>query len=95
VALGKSIESGSVVVNDCMLTYGVTESPFGGRKESGIGQVNGEIGLKSYCHAQSILVDRFGARSEMTWFPYTGRKAKRFKRMMRFLWGTPLGRWIS
>lgn len=95
VALAKSIDSGSVVVNDCMVTYGVAEAPFGGRKQSGVGQVNGEIGLKSYCHAQSIVVDRFGSRTEMTWFPYSGRKVKRFKRMMRFLWGTPLGRWIS
>ncbi|MDX1648582.1 MAG: aldehyde dehydrogenase family protein [Myxococcota bacterium] len=95
VALARSIDSGAAVVNDCMVTYGVTEAPFGGRKQSGIGQVNGEIGLKSYCHAQSIVVDRFGGRSEMTWFPYTGRKVKRMKRMMRFLWGTPLGRWIS
>ena len=95
LALARALESGSSVVNDCMLTYGVTEAPFGGRKQSGIGQVNGEIGLRSYCHAQSILVDRFGARTEPGWFPYTARKTKRLKRMMRILWGTPLGRWIS
>ena len=95
VELAKQIHSGSAVVNDCMLTYGITESPFGGRKESGIGQVNGEIGLRSYCYAQSIAVDRFGARSEFLWFPYTARKAKVLRRMMRLLWGSPLGRFLS
>ncbi|MEE9608998.1 MAG: succinic semialdehyde dehydrogenase [Myxococcota bacterium] len=94
-ALAKSIESGSVVVNDCMITYGVTESPFGGVKESGIGQVNGEIGLKSYCHAQSIVIDRFGLKSEMLWYPYSAQKMKTIKRMLRFLWGTSLGRILS
>ncbi len=93
--LAKAIQSGSVVVNDCMLTYGVTESPFGGRKESGIGQVNGEAGLKSYCFAQSIIVDRFGSKAEFLWFPYTARKTRTLRRMMRWLWGTPLGRWLS
>ena len=44
VELAKAIESGCVVVNDCMLTYGVPESPFGGVKQSGIGRVNGENG---------------------------------------------------
>ena len=78
-----------------MLTYGVTESPFGGRRESGIGQVNGEAGLKGYCHAQSIAIDRFGGKSELLWFPYTARKLKLLRRAMRFLWGTPIGRLFS
>jgi succinate-semialdehyde dehydrogenase/glutarate-semialdehyde dehydrogenase len=95
VELAKQIQSGSAVVNDCMVTYGLTESPFGGRKESGIGQVNGEIGLRSYCHAQSITIDRFGGKSEMLWFPYTARKTRMMQRVMRFLWGTPIGRLLS
>jgi acyl-CoA reductase-like NAD-dependent aldehyde dehydrogenase len=93
--LARAIQSGSAVVNDCMVTYGVTESPFGGRKESGIGQVNGEAGLKGFCHAQSILIDRLGPKAEFLWFPYTARKAKLLRRMMRVLWGTPLGRWLA
>jgi acyl-CoA reductase-like NAD-dependent aldehyde dehydrogenase len=93
--IAHSIEAGSAVVNDCMVTYGVTEAPFGGRKQSGIGQVNGEAGLKSYCHAQSIVIDRFGAKSEFLWFPHNARKLKSMRRMMRLLWGTPLGRWLA
>jgi acyl-CoA reductase-like NAD-dependent aldehyde dehydrogenase len=95
LALAKRLESGSAVVNDCMLTYGVTESPFGGVKESGVGQVNGEVGLKSFCHAQSILVSRFGGKSEFQWFPYTRRKEKLLQRVMRAVWGSPLGRLLS
>lgn len=93
--IAKAVQSGSVVVNDCMLTYGATESPFGGRKESGIGQVNGETGLRAYCHAQSILIDRFGAKSEFLWYPYSATKTARLQRVMRWVWGTPLGRWLS
>ncbi|HKE11090.1 MAG TPA: aldehyde dehydrogenase family protein, partial [Myxococcota bacterium] len=93
--LAKALEAGSAVVNDCMLTYGIAESPFGGVKESGIGQVNGEIGLRSFCHAQSILIDRFGAKSELLWYPYTAKKTNLLRRLMRILWGTPLGRLLS
>jgi len=93
--LARAIESGCVVVNDCMITYGVTESPFGGVKSSGIGRVNGEMGLRSYCHTQSIVVDRLGGRSEPLWYPYSERKLSMIKRLMRFLWGTSLGRWLS
>jgi len=95
VELAKSIQSGCAVVNDCMITYGIPESPFGGAKQSGVGRVNGEIGLKSYCQVQSIVVDRFGGKSEPLWFPYDARKARWLRRMMHFVWGTPLGRWLS
>jgi len=93
--MAKALQSGSAVVNDCMLTYGVTESPFGGVKESGVGQVNGEIGLRSFCHAQSILIDRFGAKSEVLWYPYTAKKLGLLRRALRLLYGTPLGRLFS
>ena len=95
VEMARAIESGCVVVNDCMITYGVAESPFGGVKESGIGRVNGESGLKSYCQTQSIVIDRLGGRTEPLWYPYTAVKLGRIKRLMRLLWGTSLGRLIS
>jgi len=82
-------------VNDCMLTYGATESPFGGVKESGIGQVNGETGLRGFCHAQSIIIDRFGAKNEFLWYPYSTKKLVWLQRVMRWVWGTPLGRLLS
>jgi acyl-CoA reductase-like NAD-dependent aldehyde dehydrogenase len=95
VELAKAIRAGSAVVNDCLVTYAIPESPFGGRGESGIGQVNGEAGLKSYCHAQSIVIDRFGPKREFIWFPYTRRKGRWLGRAVRWVWGTPLGRLLS
>jgi succinate-semialdehyde dehydrogenase/glutarate-semialdehyde dehydrogenase len=93
--LARAIESGCAAVNDCMLHYGIPESPFGGVKESGIGRVNGDVGLRGYCHTRAIVIDRFGARTEALWFPYTRRKLESVKRLMRFVWGTSLGRLLS
>jgi acyl-CoA reductase-like NAD-dependent aldehyde dehydrogenase len=93
--LAKQIRSGNAVVNDCMLTYAVAESPFGGVKHSGIGRVNGEAGLRSYCEEQSLVIDRFGTRSEPIWYPYSERKARWLQRLIRFVWGSPLGRFLS
>jgi len=93
--LARSIDSGCAVVNDCMITYGVTESPFGGVKESGLGRVNGELGLQGFSHLQSILVDRFGGRSEFLWYPYSARKLRFLKRALRTVWGGALGRLLS
>ncbi len=93
--LAKAIESGCAVVNDTMITYGITEAPFGGAKDSGIGKVNGELGLKGYCRVQSIVVHRFGGKSEPLWYPYSARKLKMLQRVLRFIWGSSLGRLFS
>jgi succinate-semialdehyde dehydrogenase/glutarate-semialdehyde dehydrogenase len=95
VRLAKRIDTGSVCVNESSLTYGVHEAPFGGRKTSGVGQVNGEIGLRGYCHAQPIVVDRFGSKEEHVWYPYTADKEQTLRKIMRWVWGTPLGRWMA
>jgi len=95
IQLALQIESGSACVNDMTMTYGLQEAPFGGRKESGVGQVNGETGLKGYCHAQPIIVSRFGGKQTATTYPYTTKKNEGMKKLIHFLWGTPFGRWIS
>jgi acyl-CoA reductase-like NAD-dependent aldehyde dehydrogenase len=93
--LAKRIQSGSVCVNDTSITYGVSEAPFGGRKSSGVGQTNGEAGLKGFCFAQPILFDRLGRKSEPVWYPYTAAKLKLMKKAIRWIWGTPLRRLLS
>jgi len=95
VELAQRIRSGSVCVNDMAMTYGALEAPFGGRKYSGVGQVNGEAGLRGFCFAQPILVDRFGGRQTAKNYPYSFAKDAGMQRLMRLLWGTPLGRWLS
>jgi succinate-semialdehyde dehydrogenase/glutarate-semialdehyde dehydrogenase len=95
IALAKRIDSGSICVNDCAVTYGAHEAPFGGRKASGVGQVNGETGLKGYCFATPVIIDRFNLKEEHIWYPYTADKTKVLKRIMRWVWGTPLGRFMS
>lgn len=89
------IDTGAVSVNDMAMSYGVPAAPFGGRKESGIGQVNGEVGVRGYCHAMPVLIDRFGGKELPAGYPYTQKKAEGMKKLMNFLWTTPVGRWLS
>ena len=95
LALARRLEAGSVCVNDAGLTYGATEAPFGGVKSSGIGRVNGDEGLRGYCHVVPILVDRFGLRRESVWYPHTSATEKSLRQAIRWIWGTPLGRLLS
>ncbi|MDP6980917.1 MAG: aldehyde dehydrogenase family protein [Myxococcota bacterium] len=93
--LAQRIESGSVCVNDMTVTYGVMEAPFGGRKSSGVGQVNGENGLRGYCYTLPVIVDRFKGKNSRSFYPYGAKKDEGMLKAARFLFGTALGRWLS
>ena len=93
--IAKRIDTGSVDINDFPQTYGSAEAPFGGRKASGVGQVNGVVGLRGYCHAQPIQIDRFGGRQTAGRYPLSLKKDEGFQKFVRFLWGTAVGRKLS
>jgi succinate-semialdehyde dehydrogenase/glutarate-semialdehyde dehydrogenase len=93
--LAEQMETGGVCINDMALTYGVPEAPFGGVKQSGVGQVNGETGMRGYCHAHPMIVDRFGGKKVQGGYPYRAKDLQGMKKFANLLWRGPLGRWLS
>jgi succinate-semialdehyde dehydrogenase/glutarate-semialdehyde dehydrogenase len=93
--IAERMETGGVCINDMALTYGVPEAPFGGVKESGIGQVNGQAGLRGYCHLHPMLVDRFGGKKVQGGYPYTLKELEGMKKFAKLLFGTRIGRWLG
>jgi hypothetical protein len=57
--------------------------------------VNGETGLRGYAYATPIIIERFNPKEEHIWYPYTADKGKMLQRIMKWVWGTPLGRFMS
>ncbi len=93
--LAAAIDTGSCSVNDMALSYGIPAAPFGGRKNSGLGQVNGKKGLRGYCHEMPIVIDRFGGKMQ-NGYPYSTKSAEGMRKLMDLLWvKTPLGKWMS
>ena len=94
--IAKQIDSGGCGVNEFGgNVYGCHEGSFGGSKESGLGYVNGEIGLKSFCKVQHILIHKFGPKHEGNWFPYEVKTVEDMKKFVKFMFGTAIGRWLS
>jgi succinate-semialdehyde dehydrogenase/glutarate-semialdehyde dehydrogenase len=89
-AVARRLQSGSVTINETSMIYGALELPFGGVKDSGFGQVNGLAGLHNYCHRMPILTDRFGAKEEAVWHPYTEDKTSKLRKALSAIWGSPL-----
>jgi acyl-CoA reductase-like NAD-dependent aldehyde dehydrogenase len=88
VALARRIESGSVCVNECLVSAGCTDLPFGGIKQSGVGSRHGGAdGLRQFCISQSVLIERRRRAREPNWFPYSAKRARLLERAMGLLWG--------
>jgi acyl-CoA reductase-like NAD-dependent aldehyde dehydrogenase len=88
LALAKRIDAGSVCVNECLVSAGCPELPFGGVKQSGVGTRHGGAdGLRQFCVAQAILAESRRRRSEPAWFPYSVRRARMVERVIGIVWG--------
>lgn len=90
--LAAQMETGGVCINDMTMTYGIPEAPFGGVKSSGIGQVNGAQGIRGYCHAHPIVVDRKTRGPLQGGYPYTEKSSAGMRKLMHLLFRTRLGR---
>jgi len=88
IALAERLEAGSACVNDCVISAGCIDLPFGGVKQSGVGTRHGGAeGLRQFCVAQAILIEPRRRKPEPTWFPYSVKRAGMMERVMGFLFG--------
>ena len=81
------MHTGSVCINDMAMTYGIQEAPFGGRRDSGVGQANGAVGVRSFCFAQPIIVDRLGGKQTADTYPYSVKGETMMKKIIKATWG--------
>ncbi|MDN2497675.1 aldehyde dehydrogenase family protein, partial [Nocardia nova] len=90
--IAAQLTTGSVVHNDAAVIYGVPEAPFGGRKDSGVGQVNGPGALRSFTHAQPVLIDRWQSKQESIWYPYSEKTIRNLDGLIRYGFGNKIVR---
>jgi acyl-CoA reductase-like NAD-dependent aldehyde dehydrogenase len=88
VALARRIDSGAVCVNECLLSAGCHDLPFGGVKQSGLGRRHGGAeGLRQFCVEQSMLIEKRARKTELAWFPYSLRRARWTERLLGWSYG--------
>lgn len=83
--IARRIESGSVMINDVIVSFGMTEAGWTGIKNSGIGWVHGEKGLDEMVNIQYINYDPQYKIQKIWWFPYQRAMIDAMKSGMTFL----------
>src|SRR4029077_2397612 len=69
-ALARRIVAGTVMVNDTISCFGVSEAPHGGVKASGIGRSHGRFGLEEMVRVKYLDVDRLPRMKKVWWYGY-------------------------
>lgn len=69
-ALARRIVAGTVMVNDTISCFGISEAPHGGVKASGIGRSHGRLGLEEMVRVKYLDIDRLPRMKKLWWYGY-------------------------
>ena len=72
--IAERIEAGAITLNDHLMSHGMSETPWGGFKESSIGRSHGQPGLQEMTQPKVIIHDRLHLLPRNIWWhPYSPR----------------------
>jgi succinate-semialdehyde dehydrogenase/glutarate-semialdehyde dehydrogenase len=77
-SLARRIHAGTVMVNDVISCFGISEAPHGGVKASGVGRTHGRFGLEEMVRVKYLDTDRMPGMKKVWWYGY----GKSFTRQM-------------
>jgi succinate-semialdehyde dehydrogenase/glutarate-semialdehyde dehydrogenase len=81
-ALARRIAAGTVMINDAVSCFGISEAPHGGFKSSGIGRTHGRFGLEEMVRIKYVASDRLPGVKKAWWYPYGTRFAGQIENML-------------
>src|SRR5450432_2114472 len=70
VRIAREINAGTVMVNDVVSCFGISEAPHGGVKTSGIGRTHGRFGLEEMVWVKYLDVDLLPRMKKPWWYGY-------------------------
>jgi acyl-CoA reductase-like NAD-dependent aldehyde dehydrogenase len=86
--IARHIQAGTVMVNDLISCFGISEAPHGGVKSSGMGRAHGRLGLEEMVRTKYIDVDRLPGVKKLWWYGYGKRFTRQMKGFIDFQFGT-------
>ncbi len=68
--LARRIQAGTVMVNDVVSCFGISEAPHGGVKSSGVGRTHGRFGLDEMVRLKYVDSDLMPGMKKVWWYGY-------------------------
>jgi len=88
--LARQINAGTVMVNDAVSCFSISEAPHGGVKASGLGRTHGRWGLEEMARVKYVDSDRLPRIKKIWWFGYGGGFGGEMESLLDLLYALPL-----
>jgi acyl-CoA reductase-like NAD-dependent aldehyde dehydrogenase len=89
--LARRIQAGTVMVNDVVSCFGISEAPHGGVKSSGVGRAHGRFGLEEMVRLKYLDSDRMPEMKKVWWYGYGASFARQMEGFIDFQFARGLG----
>jgi acyl-CoA reductase-like NAD-dependent aldehyde dehydrogenase len=89
-ALARQIQAGTVMVNDVLSCFTISEAPHGGVKSSGLGRTHGRWGLEEMVRVKHLDIDLLPRVKKPWWFGYGGQFAPQMEDFLDMIFARPL-----
>jgi len=88
--LARQIHAGTVMVNDAISCFGISEAPHGGVKSSGLGRTHGRWGLEEMVRVKYVDSDLMPRTKKIWWFGYGPEFTAEMESFLDLLYAHPL-----
>jgi acyl-CoA reductase-like NAD-dependent aldehyde dehydrogenase len=89
--LARRIQAGTVMVNDVVSCFGISEAPHGGVKSSGVGRAHGRFGLEEMVRLKYLDSDLVPGMKKVWWYGYSASFARQMEGFIDFQFARGLG----
>jgi succinate-semialdehyde dehydrogenase/glutarate-semialdehyde dehydrogenase len=88
--LARQIHAGTVMVNDAISCFSISEAPHGGLKASGLGRTHGRWGVEEMVRVKYLDADLVPGMKKIWWFGYGREFAAEMTSFLDLLYARPL-----
>src|ERR1039458_6751565 len=89
--LARRIHAGTVMINDVISCFGISEAPHGGVKASGIGRTHGRFGLDEMVRVKYLDTDWMPGMKKVWWHGYGESFTRQMEGFLEMQFGRGLG----
>jgi succinate-semialdehyde dehydrogenase/glutarate-semialdehyde dehydrogenase len=89
------LHSGVTTINDHLYTHGMSETPWGGWKESGMGRTHSALGLDEMTQPKLVNWDLLPVKRNLWWYPFDQNTYDGMLSALRMRYPTSFGGFIS
>ncbi|HEX7477412.1 MAG TPA: aldehyde dehydrogenase family protein [Polyangiales bacterium] len=94
-AIAQKLHSGVTTINDHLYTHGMSETPWGGWKESGMGRTHSALGLDEMTQPKLINWDIMPTKRNLWWYPFDQATYDGMLSALRMRYPSSLGGWFG